>query len=488
MKKNVLVVSLAAIGLLAACSSVGPAKSEGAALGELGRQVLPADGGWAAAGAGTTGGAKASAENVLTVSSRKELVAALKKAGAEPKIIYVKGTINLSTDDSGRELTEKDFADPVYNFEAYKKAYDPTVWNRQELVKGKPPKLSGPQEEARRKSADKQFAHIVLQVPSNTSIIGVGKDAKIIKGSLYIDNGISNVIIRNIAFEDAFDLFPEWDPGDGYNIKRTEPVIVNGVNYTVDGCQEKFESDTKGPHRCNGGRWNSLYDMITLKGATNVWIDHCSFSDGERLDKQFPPVFGAPYNQPEQKVQHHDAAIDITKGSDFVTISNSRFFNHDKLSLVGGSDSDNGDEGKLSVSYVRNYFDGVGQRQPRVRFGKVHVANNLYTGERVGKQYSFMYGVGLGKNAKVLSQNNAYELQGDFAPAELISFFTAGSAMADSGTLLNGKPVDIVADFNAKNPKQQIGTISWTPATAMKLLPSAEVPAYVKANAGAGKL
>lgn len=52
-----------------------------------------------------------------------------------------------------------------------------------------------------------------------------------------------------------------------------------------------------------------------LKGVTRVWIDHCSFSDGQRLDKQFPPVYAAPYNQPEQKVQHHDAAIDITKAS-----------------------------------------------------------------------------------------------------------------------------------------------------------------------------
>lgn len=86
-------------------------------------------------------------------------------------------------------------------------------WNRQPLVKGKPPKVKGPLEEARRKSADKQFAHVVVQVPSNTSLIGVGKDAKIVKGNLYLDNGVSNVIIRNIAFEDAFDYFPE-DAGD----------------------------------------------------------------------------------------------------------------------------------------------------------------------------------------------------------------------------------------------------------------------------------
>ena len=487
MKKHVLAVSVAAIGLLAACSSGGPGKADSAAK-DLGRQVLAAGDGWGAQGVGTTGGAKATAENVFTVSSRKDLVAALKKAGAEPKIIYVKGTINLMTDDAGRELGEKDFADPAYDFEAYKKAYDPTVWNRQALVKNKPPKLTGPQEEARRKSADRQFAHVVVQVPSNTTIVGVGKDAKIVKGNLYLDNGISNVIIRNIAFEDAFDLFPEWDPGDGYNFKRTEPVIVNGVNYTVPGCQEKFESDTKGPHRCNGGRWNSLYDLITLKGATNVWIDHCSFSDGQRLDKQFPPVYGAPYNQPEQKVQHHDAAIDITKASDLITVSYSRFFNHDKLSLVGGSDSDKADAGKLSVTFHHNYYE-ASQRQPRVRYGKVHSYNNLFVGDRAAKQYAFMYAIGLGKDAKVLTQNNAYLIAGKATPADLISFFTKGSAMVDSGSTLNGKPVDIVADHNAKNAEKPISAdIGWKPAVAPTLLPAAKVPAHVKANAGAGKL
>ena len=256
MRKSLLAVSIGAIGLLAACTGmrVGfnlPPESASPAV-DLGRQVLPANDGWAAAGTGTTGGAKASSENVFTAASRKELVDALKKAGDQPKIIYIKGTINLSTDDSGRELVEKDYADPAYNFEAYKKAYDPAVWNRQTLVKGKPPALSGPLEEARERSKQNQAKVIVIHIPSNTSIIGIGADAKIIKGNLFINKGSDNVIIRNIAFEDAFDYFPEWDPADSFNTKRTEPVIEFGQNYTVPGCQEQFESDQKGPQRCNG--------------------------------------------------------------------------------------------------------------------------------------------------------------------------------------------------------------------------------------------
>jgi pectate lyase len=486
MKKSILVVSLASIGLLAACAGI---ETDGAAVSaDIGRQVLPANDGWASTGTGTTGGAKATAENVFTVSSRKELLDALSKGGNAAKIIYVKGTINLSADDSGRELLEKDFADPAYSFEAYKKAYDPNVWNRQPLVKGKPPALSGPLEEARERSAKNQKQHILIDLNSNTSLIGVGKDAKIIKGNIYIGKGVDNVIIRNIAFEDAFDYFPAWDPLDSFNTKRTEPVIQFGVNYTVAGCQEKFESDTKGPQRCNGGRWNSEYDNISINGGTHVWVDHCTFSDGERIDKMFPPVFAAPYNQPAQKVQHHDGVLDITNQADFVTVSNSYFHHHDKLNLIGGSDGLTSDRGTLNVTFHHNLYDNTKQRQPRVRFGKVHSYNNLFIGDRDDHYYPFDQGIGLGKEAKVLAQNNVYQLTGEVTPADLTYLFTEGAALVDTGSILNGKPADVVADFNAKNSKKISGDIGWAPAVAPKLMPVGEVPAYVKANAGAGKL
>jgi len=243
MRKSLLAVSIGAIGLLSACAGtrVGfnlPEEPEAAApvaplppAADVGHEVLPAHDGWAAEGSGTTGGARAAAKDIYTVSTRKDLVAAIKKAGDRPKIIYVKGTINLSSDDSGRELTEKDYADPAYNFEAYKKAYNPATWNRQELVKGRPPKLTGPQAEARKRSQKNQAKVVVIHVPSNSTIIDVGKDAKIVKGNLFIGAGSDNVIIRNIAFEDAFDYFPEWDPRDSYKTTRTEPVIEFGKSY-----------------------------------------------------------------------------------------------------------------------------------------------------------------------------------------------------------------------------------------------------------------
>src|SRR5436309_2281721 len=84
---------------------------------DLGRQALAPDDGWAAAAGGTTGGSAAPDERVVVVRTRAELVAAL--AGNDPKIVYVKGTIDAGLDDAGRALTCDDYAEPPYARESY---------------------------------------------------------------------------------------------------------------------------------------------------------------------------------------------------------------------------------------------------------------------------------------------------------------------------------------------------------------------------------
>lgn len=496
MKKNVLVLSLAAAGLLAACASGGPEKGA-VGSGDLGRAVLAADDGWAAAEGVVTGGSAAKAENEFTVSTRKEFVDALAKAANASKIIRVKGTINLSSDDNNKELTEKDYAVAPYNFNDYMKAYAPAVWNAQPLVKGRPErKLSGPQEEARLAAVKKQRATIMIQVPSNTTIVGLGKDAKIVKGNLVIGPDSENVIIRNIAFEDAFDYFPGWDPGDDFKIDKSYP-----------GCQEAFVDAKTGPQNCPGGRWNSEYDSISVNGGKRVWIDHCSFNDGDRPDKLFPPVFPFPHNQVTQKVQHHDGMVDITNGANFVTISHSVFKDHDKAFLIGSSDSSKLDPGKLNVTLYGNYFENVGQRSPRVRFGKVHVYNNHFVADATGfgkgataleshKQeldakatHNIARGlVGVGNASAIYSEANVFEVKNGTADIA-VSVYSGGKVFFDAGSMFNGKAVDLLKEVNAASGKALSPDVGWKPTlVATKVMPAAEVPAYVKANAGPGKL
>lgn len=492
MNRNTLFASLVAAGLLAACASspLAPAKSGV----DLAAQPLPANDGWAAAEGAVTGGIGAKAEHIFTVSSRKELVDALAKAANAPKIILVKGTVNLSADDSGKELTEKDFAVAPYDFKEYQKAYAPAVWN-QKLDKGRPiRKLTGPQEEARAASASRQKAHIVVNVPSNTSIIGLGADAKIVKGNLVIGNGVENVIIRNITFEDAFDMFPGWDPGDSFRIDTSYP-----------GCQENFESNLIGPQRCPGGRWNSEYDNISINGGKRVWIDRCTFTDGDRTDDKFPPVFPFPHNEPTQKVQHHDGAVDITNGADLVTISYSVFKDHDKTNLIGSSDSSKLDPGKLRVTFHNNLFENVGQRMPRVRFGKVHTYNNLFIGDAtladdpnatafenhnrpaMGQKLTgniFRQALGAGKDSAIYSEANVFQIKNGGTQHAVVNM--GGTKFFDAGSVVNGKPLDI-KEAGGKPLSPDVG---WKPTLYgnNKVKPAADVPAYVKANAGAGKL
>ncbi len=122
--------------------------------------------------------------------------------------------------------------------------------------------------------------------------------------------------------------------------------------------------------------WND--NAINVETSQRVWVDHNSFSAG------------------------YDGAVDVKRGSDYVTVSWNRVFDHDKSMLLGHSD-DNGaqDRGHLRVTYHHNWFDGSGTRHPRVRFGNpVHVYNNLYAGNE--------YGVASTMGAGVLVEANRF--------------------------------------------------------------------------------
>lgn len=469
---------------------------QAAAEGDYLRQTLAANDGWAG---GTSGGADAVDRHIYKVTNRSELLNAL-QAGGEPnisKIIQVSGTINLSVDDQNRELLEKDYADPGYNFEAYRTAYAPFTWNVRLDDKKKPIRdLTGPLEEARKRSAERQKARVMIKLTSNTTLIGLGKDARITKGNLVIGEGTENVIIRNITFEDAFDYFPAWDPGDSWKIDASYP-----------GCQETHVDAAKGPQQCPGGRWNSEYDNISISGGRRVWIDHCTFTDGERPDHLFPPVYPFPNNLPEQKVQHHDGQVDITNGADLVTLTYNHFSGHDKTSLIGGSDSRTSDAGKLNVTYRANWFDNAGQRSPRVRFGKVHSYNNYFTGTAAlpikgakdleekhalalkakGENPTFRSGFGIGRESAIYSENNVFEIKNG-GPETAVAI-QGGTRFFDSGSSVNGKPADFAAVLN-QDAKQPISSdLGWKPDRyAHAPLPTAEVPSHVRANAGAGKM
>jgi pectate lyase len=267
----------------------------------------------------------------------------------------------------------------------------------------------------------------MVDVGSNTSIIGVG-DARIVNGGLRLgfmnqfdandpENYRSeNIVIRNITFADAFDMFSSWDPKDSFSI-----TITN-----TGGCQAIFdEASDSGPHRCptrRGGRWNTEYDSISVMNAEAVWIDHNTFTDEPRFDTQFPPVFAAPFNEATQKVQHHDGHVDVTLLATKVTISNNHFLRHDKGNLLGGSDVaglvPGYGPGKIDVTLHGNYYQNMIQRMPRVRFGRVHVYNNVFDADRRqnapnAAEYRLGDTWATGTAAKLVTENNLFDIIND---------------------------------------------------------------------------
>ncbi len=104
-------------------------------------------------------------------------------------------------------------------------------------------------------------------------------------------------------------------------------------------------------------------DAITIAGK-NVWVDHCWLAASA------------------------DGLLDIRSNNDneigdFVTVSYTRFSDHNKVSLIGSSDDNVRDRDHLNSTFHHCWFDGtlekgLNQRLPRIRYGSVHMYNNYF--------------------------------------------------------------------------------------------------------------
>jgi pectate lyase len=254
--------------------------------------------------------------------------------------------------------------------------------------------------------------------------------------------GRTNIIIRNLRFEDTFDCFPAWDPTDG-----------------------------------SAGNWNAAYDCISIRDAEHVWLDHDDFADVETRDATLPTYFGRLY-------QVHDGLVDITNAASYLTVSWNRFLDHDKTMLIGASDSATGDRGRLKVTLHHNVFDGVGQRAPRVRFGQVHVYNNYY---RVKKTPGYGYSWGVGRESGIYAEQNFFRTDGDVEPAEFLDRFN-GTAIVTLATQVDAAAanhaVDVRSEWNAVNDPDLTDAVGWTPELFLSVQPAFKVPALVAARSG----
>ena len=443
-----------------------PGRPWGGHRNDLGRQTIATDDGWAAwsgptfpegverQAQRTTGGAAATRSEVYEVDTWQELRDALagREGGSQsdarysetPRIVYITGAIDAFTTADGTRSTCEDFASQVtvegtgepFSMDDYIAHYDPDgPWGRVDP--------EGPLEEARAQAASLQAAQTQQHVGSNVTIVGVGDDAQISGANIRVRDA-HNVILRNLRFSDGYDCFPQWDPGD-----------------------------------TDSGNWNSAYDNVSLWTSTSVWVDHSTFDDGAHPADSLPTVYGRPF-------EVHDGLLDITHGSDLVTVSYNRFLSHDKTMLIGSSDSRVQDRGQHRVTLHHNYWQDIGQRAPRVRYGDVHVYNNYYRQTETG---AFQYYWGSGRESSLVVENNAVRLARGSDPANVIAGW-GGTTLSESGTLLNGRRADLLAAYNATAEAPLADEARWAPSDEYRYrpLPTVAVPWVVTAQAGAGKL
>ena len=165
----------------------------------------------------------------------------------------------------------------------------------------------------------------------------------------------------------------------------------------------------------------------------------------------------------------NDGALDIKRGSSYVTVSWNHSHDSDKNMLLGRADGDSAqDTGRLKVTYHHNWFDATNQRNPRVRFGNpVHVYNNYYNDNG-------NYGVAATIGSGVLVEGNYFENVDD--PYHLAEGDSpGGSLVARNNCLVN------------TGAGQTGGSVASIPYS-YTLTAACDVKAVVMAGAGTGRV
>jgi pectate lyase len=119
-----------------------------------------------------------------------------------------------------------------------------------------------------------------------------------------------------------------------------------------------------------------------------------------------------------------------------------------------------------------------------VRFGKVHVYNNLY---EIKKVASYVYSWGVGIESGIYAENNLFQTDEDVTPDALIERFN-GTAIHESGTHVGGPAdkdlVDVLAAYNEANDPDLAGDVGWAPTLFTAIDPTRRVLPAVRSGAG----
>lgn len=382
-----------------------------------------------------------------TVTNRADLLAEIKKGG----VIIIDGMIDMSegklpaagsksTDSTDKldAFMKSNLGGKYADYAAWVKAYSEAC----SLTTDDDKSGSGNSAlQAEVAALNKAYGDLIkLTLKSGTTLVGKGANCGIRGGSIQI-NGASNIQIRNLTIQDAFDPFPHHEKNDGYNAQ---------------------------------------WDGINIQGESkNIWIDRCTLMDTCTLG------FVKSGGTTDEKWQVYDGLCDIKGSSEYITVSNCKFYQHDKTMLIGNDDVENLTVTR-TITLYRNYFFNCGQRLPMVRNTDIHILNNYYDYDgtwylKDGQQYA----IGVRANANVYSENNY------FGNGIKYSFSGYSLKTGENAADKFGKAYSTGDSDNSKSKKKsgQFNTTNsapFTPSYTLDKLEASAVPNSVKASAGAG--
>lgn len=392
--------------------------------------------------------------NVTTVSSRAELISAVSNGG----LIYINGMIDMTDGDYGTMLPTSEGgttagldsfvnakASAYSTYTAFKTAYAVAC---SKTTNDKSSSSSSQSGESTLRTTlwtlNKAYQGIVcLNLKSNTTIVGLTENSGIKGGSIQI-SGKSNVTLRNLIIQDAYDPFPHHEKNDGFNAEL---------------------------------------DGICIQGTTsNIWIDHCTIKDTMHCST-------VTTSDGSEKWQTYDGLCDIKGSAASVTVSYCRLEGHDKTMLIGSDDTESV-TGTRQVTLHHNYFLNCGQRLPMVRITNVHIYNNLYDTDS-NKYYDQQYAIGVRSEAQIVAENNYFGRGIKYA-------FNGSSKTKEVGNSKENK-VSATLLYKAGNSVKctELGNSSYytvvtskpfTPSYDYDLDEASELPDLLADNAGAGVL
>jgi pectate lyase len=217
-------------------------------------------------------------------------------------------------------------------------------------------------------------------------------------------------------------------------------IIVRDLNIVGYNCAETTCGNDSG----------GVTDTVKIvNGSHHIWLHHLAISDGS------------------------DGNLDITRESDFITVSWCKFFytsstrGHRFSNLIGADPNDTRDSGKLNVTLHHNWWaQNIWERMPLGVYGKIHVYNNLYTS--AGNNSC----VRVGHASNFLVQNNVFIDVDD----PLYWSTTNTGILGGGGNIF----INVTGKKDETNNK---GTV-FTPPYPYTLQPASTVQADVQACAG----